>query len=206
MRLRNLIIFLISVKGKGVYKSENNGSTFTLSAPELIENNHDINRILFSPSYAKDNTIYAASYEDVFVSHDGGINWKTISRPVRYENHREVVNYDGDWRSEKSKEYSASKVSYSNTRGSEVALNFVGTGVKWIGTHSDEQGKAGVYIDGQYMSDVDQYAKKRETLVESFVVTNLSRGAHSIRIEAMGEKSPASQGYRVDIDAFDILP
>lgn len=197
---------LISVKGKGLYKSMDRGNTFTMPSSTLIENNHDVNRILFSPNYGQDNTIYAASYEEVFVSHDNGMSWKTISRPVRYENHREVVIYNGDWRTEKAEEYSATRVSYSTARGSDVTLNFVGTGVKWIGARASEQGKAGVYIDGQYMSDVDQYAKVRETLVESFVVTNLSRGAHSIRIEAKGEKNPASQGYRVDVDAFDILP
>ncbi|MEN8129480.1 MAG: hypothetical protein ABFS45_04640 [Pseudomonadota bacterium] len=197
---------LISVKGKGLYKSMDRGNTFTMLSSTLIENNYDVNRILFSPNYDKNHTIYAASYEEVFVSHDDGMSWETISRPVRYENHRAVVIYNGDWRTEKAEEYSAGKVSYSDARGSDVTLNFVGTGVKWIGTRSNEQGKASVYIDGQYMSDIDQYAKASETLVESFVVTNLSRGAHSIRIEAMGEKNLTSQGYRVDIDAFDILP
>jgi photosystem II stability/assembly factor-like uncharacterized protein len=197
---------LVSIKGKGLYKSKNRGDTFVNWSTALLDENHDVSRILFSPRYAVDKTVYAASYEDVFISKDKGVTWKIIDRPVRYENHREVVRYSEGWDSRKGKEYSANMVSYSESPGSELILNFIGTGVTWIGTLSDEQGKARVYIDSQHKGEIDQYARVKEVLVKAYTINGLPHGAHSIRIEVMGEKNPESRGHRIDVDAFDVLP
>jgi hypothetical protein len=197
---------LVSVKGKGVYQSDDWGDTFVNWSTQLIDKNHDVNRILFSPRYGVDGTVYAASYEAVFMSKDKGGNWTSMDRPVRYENNREVVRYSEGWDFRKGKEYSANMLSYSESPRSEVILNFVGTGVAWIGTQSDEQGKARVYIDNQYKGDVDQFARVKKIFVKTYKINQLSHGPHSIRIEVMEEKNPDSKGHRVEVDAFDVLP
>jgi hypothetical protein len=97
-------------------------------------------------------------------------------------------------------------VSYSESPGSELILNFVGTGVAWIGTQSAEQGKARVYIDNQYKGNVDQFARVKGSLVKAYAINGLTHGSHSIRIGVMEEKNPDSKGHRVEVDAFDVLP
>lgn len=84
---------IISVKGKGLFKSTNSGKTFFQIANELIDNNHALSSlnqfpqvsipIQFSPSYAFDNTIYGTSAEELFQSTDGGNTWKIINIPIR---------------------------------------------------------------------------------------------------------------------------
>lgn len=84
---------IISVKGKGLFKSVNSGTTFFQIANELIDNNHALSPlnvfpqvsvpIQFSPSYAFDNTIYGTSAEELFQSTDGGNTWRIITIPIR---------------------------------------------------------------------------------------------------------------------------
>jgi hypothetical protein len=170
----------------------------------MIED-YAIELIIFSASYATDATIYAASEEELFLSTDRGITWKVISRPVRYEDHREVVRYEGEWYVSTGEDFSASQVSYSDAPHSKANLTFVGTGVTWIGTRGKDQGIARVYIDGKHVGDVDQFDDARRTMVESFVSTDLACGPHTIEVEVTDTRNLRSTGHRVEIDAFDIL-
>jgi hypothetical protein len=52
---------------------------------------------------------------------------------------------------------------------------------------------------------VDQFDDARRTMVESFLSTDLVCGPHTIEVEVADIKDPRSTGYRVEIDAFDIL-
>lgn len=197
---------IISIKGKGLLKSENGGIDFVEIAPDLRNNNHSIEYIQFSMSFAHDKTVIAASDEELFQSIDGGNNWKIITRPVRYENHREVIHYEGEWEIARGEDLSATNISYSRVAHNKASLNFVGTGVSWIGTTSNDQGRAKVYIDGNYMADVDQFSDTRNCLVISYSIKNLPFGPHTITIEVANSKNPRSTGYRIEIDAFDIVP
>jgi photosystem II stability/assembly factor-like uncharacterized protein len=196
---------LVSVRGIGLFKTDDGGATFDQIGSDLIASNQAVELLQFSASYAVDDTIYAASDEALFRSTDGGSTWETISRPVRYENMREVVHFEGEWTESTGDEFSASSITHSDVAGDRATLNFVGTGVSWIGTESDDQGIARVYVDGNYVGDVDQFGDKR-TMVRSYSVTDLAYGPHTIAIEVTGTKDPQSAGYRIALDAFDILP
>lgn len=197
---------IVSVKGKGLFRTDNGGTTLVAIGPDLINNNHRIERLAFSASYAADNTIYATSYEELFQSSDGGNTWKMITRPVRYENHREVIHYEGKWKIVRGDSFSASRITHSDTAGSEATLSFVGTGITWIGTTSNDQGLADLYIDGNYMATVDQYSRTPNSMVRLYSFENMAYGPHEIRIEVLGKKNSKSTGYRIEIDALDIEP
>jgi hypothetical protein len=197
---------IVSVRGRGLFKTDDGGTTFMEIGRDLIGDNQAIELIQFSTSYATDNIIYAASDEELFRSTDGGSTWERIAMPVRYENHREVVHYEGEWETLRGDDFSASTVSSSDVAHAKAALNFVGTGVSWIGTESDDQGIARVYIDGEHMGDVDQFGETRKPMVKSYSITGLAYGPHTIMVEVMGTKSPKSTGCRIEVDSFDIVP
>jgi photosystem II stability/assembly factor-like uncharacterized protein len=197
---------MVSVKGKGLFRSDDGGRVFVKIGSDLIDSNHTIKLIQFSPAYATDKTIYAASDEELFKSTDGGNTWQMLARPVRYEDMREVVRYEGKWKTLRGNDFSASSVSYSDVAHARSVLHFVGTGVSWIGTQANNQGIAQVYVDGDHVGDVDQFGETRKTMVRSFSITDLAYGSHTIAIEATHTKNPQSRGYRIEIDAFDIVP
>jgi photosystem II stability/assembly factor-like uncharacterized protein len=196
---------VVSVKGKGLFESGDGGKTFTEIGSDLIDSNHMVKLIGFSASNATGDVIYAASDEEIFRSTDGGNTWETIHRPVRYEDNREVVRYEGPWEVSKSDGFSAGTVTLSDIAHSRADLSFVGTGVSWIGTESSDGGIAHVYIDGKHMGDVDQFSEARRNMMTVYSITGLSYGSHSIAVEVAGMKNPRSMGYRIELDAFDVI-
>jgi photosystem II stability/assembly factor-like uncharacterized protein len=201
---------LVSIKGKGLFKTNDGGFSFVEIGDELIDSNYAIKFIEFSPLYPGDNTIYAASEEELFRSTDGGSTWEIIPRPVRYENWRGEgygpVKFKGSWEKSEGSEFSATSISHSDVAHDTATLHFVGTGVSWIGAEDSDRGVAKVYIDGNYVEDVDQFGDVPRSMVTSFSVTDLDYGPHVITIEVTDTKNPAATGYRIAIDAFDIMP
>ena len=142
---------------------------------------------------------------------DGGMTWKEIPRPLRYEAETPFqeaivlpVFLEGAWNSDYNKEYSNSRIISSTEPHSSASLRFAGSGVKWIGTQGPDRGVASVFIDGKFQTKVDQYRKERTMLVELFSKSGLSHGFHEITIEVDGSKNESSTGNRIDIDAFDV--
>jgi hypothetical protein len=199
-------ILLISIKGRGLYRSSDAGRSFSLLSRELIRQNHNIEYIKFSPLFQSDRSIVAASDEEVFLSTDGGYHWQMLSRPVRYENYRtDVLRYSGGWTVEKGQKFSASSISVSDSAGASVELDFIGTGVKWIGPESVYQGRARVFIDGMIQPALDVGGRESGEPTEEYTVEGLSPGAHhQIRIEVVNADVPGAE--MVSIDAFDIIP
>ncbi len=195
---------LLSVKGKGLFESTNGGLSFYKISPELTNNNHSIEYIEFSPNYSYNNTIYAASDEEVFIKKNGSKYWDVIKRPVRYENNREVIHYNGNWKIKRCPNCSASSINHSSSYSDKATLNFIGTGVSWIGTTANDQGTAKVFIDKKYVSTVDQYSPQKKYMQNLYTINNLGKGYHTITIEIVKAKNEKSKGYRIEIDAFDI--
>jgi photosystem II stability/assembly factor-like uncharacterized protein len=195
----------VSVRGRGLFKSTNSGQTFKKIADDLLQNNHAIEYIHFSPDYSRDHTIFAASDEELFKSTNGGIFWEIIKRQVRYENHREVFQYLGKWSIVKGDDYSASTISVSDDNSAKAGLNFVGSGIILIGPKAHDLGIAKIFIDGNFIADVDQFSHNRAAMTQLYVIKGLSFAPHTIRIENSGTKNPTSNGTRVAIDAIDVL-
>ena len=91
--------FLVSVRGKGLFKTVNGGKDFTPIGNDSMGfarmNNVPSSGvpIQFSPTYATDKTIYAfgAAGAAVFKSTDAGNTWSTLSIPLKnpsYENNQ----------------------------------------------------------------------------------------------------------------------
>lgn len=197
---------MITVKGQGLFKSTDGGKTFFKLAHHLINNNHSLTLIRFSPAYSFDRTIYGASQEDLFKSGTAGNTWKPIARPIRYEDRKQVIDYQGAWHVLRGRALSARSVTYSFVANDKATLRFVGTSIAWIGTKADNQGIAKVSVDRVFKAYVDQFSHICTSIVRLYSISGLGYGPHTIEIEVTGTKNPNSKGYRIEIDAFDVVP
>lgn len=198
-------IFLVGIKGKGLWITENGGKSFSPFGREIIENNHQAKFIKFSDNFKKDGTIYCASSYKLFRTMDRGKSWHTIDRPIRYENFREELRYTGCWQIIKDDQYSAMNASFSKTPGSRMRLYFVGTGISWIGNKSPMHGQAKIYMDGSLVKIVSQASKIEQKSVKIFSITGLKEQSHEMKIEVFSSQDQTECGV-VSIDAIDIIP
>ncbi|HEY9771473.1 MAG TPA: YCF48-related protein [Coleofasciculaceae cyanobacterium] len=67
--------FLISVRGEGLFKTADGGTTFTQVGDYLT------GELMFSPAYSVDQTIYGSSGAELYRSTNGGDAWQTIVVP-----------------------------------------------------------------------------------------------------------------------------
>jgi len=83
---------VVSVRGRGHYRSRDGGDSFSEIGADLATNNvllaHYVGMtpkfpsIVFSPAFASDRTLYGFSDTGLFRSVDGGTSWKALPTPV----------------------------------------------------------------------------------------------------------------------------
>ena len=80
---------LVSVLGKGLYRSVDGGTSFTETATSLFDDNFLISDfdnptaapIQFSPAYGVDRTVFAMALTHIVKSTDGGHTWQVLDLP-----------------------------------------------------------------------------------------------------------------------------
>lgn len=99
-------MFLVSVRGKGLFKTRDGGKTFTAIGKELIDNNITLANLFgfsltgvsppiqFSPDYARDRTIFGFADKQVFRSQDGGDTWQALTLPIPQSNWLTYLYFD----------------------------------------------------------------------------------------------------------------
>lgn len=194
----------VSVKGHGLFKSTDGGQSFAAVGHGLLANQHVLLDLEMSPAYADDRTMFGIA-DHVFRSTDGGETWQVLDRPIRYENHKDPIRYEGNWTQSWGADNSMSSVMKSDTELDRATLNFSGTGVDWIGDIGLDLGMSNVYVDGELSAVVDQFSPEQKHEVQLFSIRNLEPGPHSIEIEVSGQRNPNSIGSGVGIDAFDVF-
>ncbi|NEO99048.1 MAG: sialidase [Symploca sp. SIO2E9] len=96
--------FMVTVKGLGLFKTVNDGQTFTpIGESTLINKNYSLLKmdnvpstsmpIQFSPAYTTDNSIYGygSCGAKLFKSTDGGDNWEVIEIPLQEDKIEKVM-------------------------------------------------------------------------------------------------------------------
>ena len=122
---------------------------------------------------------------------------------TRIEQNEPSVVYVGNWYANSSGANTGALAALTNTRGARVSLTFTGSGINWIGTSDRWAGLATVYVDG-VMTIVNTYSSDSRTQQVLFAAHGLGDGPHTISIEVMHERGPATEGSWVWIDAFEI--
>jgi hypothetical protein len=101
--------------------------------------------------------------------------------------------------------YSGGRAIRSSAPGTQVAFDFTGTAVSWIGYRDASSGIADVYLDGQLKATVDAFVQAPQAQAVLFSVSGLSAGTHRLVIVVTGNQNPLSGGSSVWVDAFDVL-
>jgi len=127
------------------------------------------------------------------------------SAATRIEDTDPAVSYTDTWLHGTDARATAGTFAEANLAGAVTTLSFTGTGVRWLGFRSNNNGKARVSIDGVFMGEVDTYAPSPDSAVV-FTAIGLHSGAHSMTVEVTGTRNSASTDTWVIIDAFDVTP
>jgi subtilisin-like proprotein convertase family protein len=96
-------------------------------------------------------------------------------------------------------------VKYATAANSTATFTFTGTNVAWVSTRDTNRGQALVSIDGGTPVVVDLYASTLQGRRIVFSANGLTNGPHTITIQVLSTKNPASTGTRVDIDLIATL-
>jgi len=105
--------------------------------------------------------------------------------------------------------FSGGSYMYGRWANTEMQVRFNGTSIAWIGAKQPNYGKADVYVDNVKVATVDCYAPAANavtsaTLWDSLDLGPLADGSHTLRIRLVGAKNPASSGYVVVVDKFQV--
>jgi hypothetical protein len=115
-----------------------------------------------------------------------------------------AIDFDGLWTKASLSKSLGGSVRYSTLRPARMTLPFTGSRVAWIAERNSNRGKAEVWLDGVKVATVDLYSptRKPRRVVFSRAV---SPGAHELQVRVLGQRSSASSGARVDVDALVVV-
>jgi trimeric autotransporter adhesin len=125
---------------------------------------------------------------------------------TRFQENHPALAYSGDWIhgnvNRTWSEGSASTSDPNGTAGARVTFTFTGTSVSWIGLRKHTTGIARVFLDGNFVRDINTY---EPTPIEGYQHTvfradGLTPGTHTLTLES------ASSGGFLVVDAFDVRP
>ena len=122
--------------------------------------------------------------------------------PGVYDDFDPSVSFRGEWTHDKSFDgpYQHT-ISFSDTPGSEVTIEFQGTSLTYVFTKAPNRGIASVTIDSRAPRTVDLYSADVEWQARQTFCC-FSAGKHRAAIQVTGQTNRRSTGRFVDIDSF----
>ncbi len=197
---------LASVRGEGLFRSEDAGLSWQRIAIDSFESGHEIKAFAFSPDFAQDGVILGYGGGHLLRSTDRGDTFASFDIPfVRHEEDRfQTISYAGEWNIIYSEGASATRFAAARGAGKLAELTFWGTGVSWIGFRAEMLGIAQVYIDLQLVAVVDQYHPTVRWGESLYSISGLPEGRHQIHIVTTGERNADATSNWTLIDAFDV--
>lgn len=117
-------------------------------------------------------------------------------------------DWEGQWMDIKHEQWGSSEIQrVSQEIGSSVTLTFEGTGAVIMGHWDRDGGKANVYVDGEFVREIDNYYWVNAAGagfqwlngVHLFHILNLPTGKHEIKLSINGDKNEKSIGTKMYI-------
>ncbi len=93
---------------------------------------------------------------------------------------------------------------YSTDSNGELTIDFEGTGLRWIGSLSPQNGSAQVLIDGALKATVSQTSAETAYRREVYSVSGLSPGSHRATIR-VASAAPGAARKLITVDALHVI-
>lgn len=88
----------------------------------------------------------------------------------------------------------------STEAGSEATLDFTGTAIALVGRHSQDGGRADIYLDGQKAGEIDAFIVERTSDNDLWHAYDLKPGSHTVRIVQRNDADSRSKGKRLLVE------
>ena len=144
-------------------------------------------------------------YVDVKDS-NGKVTRKSMSYTVKQsliEDSNSVITYSGTWKIATATKYSGGTCKYASSSAT-ATYKFTGTGIKLIATKESNKGIAKVTVDSKVYY-VDLYSSSSSNQNVVFLLSGLTSGTHTIKVEWTGLKNDSSTGTTITLDALDVI-
>lgn len=117
------------------------------------------------------------------------------------------VAYTGSWNRQSLTSAYGGYTKSATLKGSYATFSFTGgKQVAWVASKADDRGYADVYLDGVKVTAPNLYLASEKARQMVFARTGLNPSVtHTLRVYVTGTKQAASNGTRVDVDAFVVV-
>ncbi|HEY3127930.1 MAG TPA: hypothetical protein VGL91_00600 [Acidobacteriota bacterium] len=185
----------------------------------------DGDRVVFSSNYGLQSILrYPSEYSDVYMI--SGLRDAAPTQPAPtpqpapppqpipagsdattylFEYNDPAVHYTGPWFEHNSQVHTGGAAELAMDAGARATFTFTGSAVKWVGFTDEWSGIANVFVDGVLQAVVDTFASPAKAKAQSFSVSNLSAGTHTLVIEVTGARNSNSAGSWIWIDSFEVV-
>ena len=144
-------------------------------------------------------------YVDVKDS-NGKVTRKSMSYTVKQsliEDSNSAITYSGTWKIATATKYSGGTCKYASSSAT-ATYKFTGTGIKLIATKESNKGIAKVTVDSKVYY-VDLYSSSASNQNVVFLLSGLTSGTHTIKVEWTGLKNDSSTGTTITLDALEVI-
>jgi hypothetical protein len=124
---------------------------------------------------------------------------------TRFEETKSQLTWAGTWKRTSTGSASGGSFKFADSSGAAVTIAFTGQALEIVAKKGPTYGQAKITLDGAQTSTVDLYSGAVEWGATVWSSGLLTDGAHTVKIEWTGTKSPAATGTNIDIDAVRVI-
>ncbi len=188
-----------SVVGYNVYYSKSIGSKKIKLNSSLITTTHYYHKEGVAGLYYHVTAVNILNMES-----DATTVQATAATPVFIEDDNPQINVSGYWKYERYVGPRDGKIRISDEAGARLNLKFRGRQVKLYVATYWSLGSARIYIDGQYITTVNEYSPTTNYNVMAFSQAGLALGDHVLTLELTGTGNPSYPYNFFNVDCFEV--
>jgi hypothetical protein len=195
----------LDLMGYNIYRSLDNETFVKLNS-----------LLLTSLNFMDDSTEYGKNYFYKITAVDTAGNESDSSSTIGVyvadpatswtEDSSSLISITGKWKSANNPTFTDNSLIYSGQSGATAEFTFYGSGIRWFALTSAYYGLVDVYIDGEFVKEVNLYSINTLYKQLVFEEINLEKGIHTIKLVNKGVRGALlGKDSNINIDALDVI-